>query len=211
MRLPDLLVMHTQPIHLLIVDGTLEDYHHEHPAPTDVPGEYAFSFTPAKTAPYRIFADVVPVDTGLQEYPFADFPTAAAPDTNPPLKRPNRFVSTAGGLRFTLSFTAPDSELPRAGRVQSLRVTVSDEAGAPATKLEPVMNAFAHLVGFYEDRRTVVHLHPVGPDTLAPTARGGPELDFNFFPPKAGLLRLYCQVQAGGGMIFAPFDVNVAP
>src|SRR6266446_9816790 len=65
----DLLVMHTQPIHLLIVDPSLGDYHHEHPTPTETPGEYAFNFTPAKTAPYRIWADLVPVSTGVQEYP----------------------------------------------------------------------------------------------------------------------------------------------
>ena len=42
----DLLVMHTERIHLLIVDRSLLDYHHEHPVATDTPGEYAFTFTP---------------------------------------------------------------------------------------------------------------------------------------------------------------------
>ena len=76
----DLLVTHTQPIHLLIVDpAALEDYHHEHPVPTGTPGEYAFSFVPAKATGYRVFADVVPTATGVQEYPSADLPGMAAP------------------------------------------------------------------------------------------------------------------------------------
>jgi hypothetical protein len=32
-----------------------------------------------------------------------------------------------------------------------------------------------------------------------------------FFPPKAGFIRLYCQVLIDGEMIFAPFNVNVVP
>ena len=63
--------MHTQPIHLLIGETGLGDYHHEHPMPTATPGEYVFLSTPAKTWCYRIRADVVPVDSGVQALPFA--------------------------------------------------------------------------------------------------------------------------------------------
>ena len=72
--LPDLTVTHTQPIHLLIVDPALGDYHHEHPTPTSTPGEYAFTFTPRSGSAYRIFADVTPTSSGIQEYPFTDLP-----------------------------------------------------------------------------------------------------------------------------------------
>ena len=73
----DLIVVHTQPIHLLIVDRSLGDYHHEHPTPTETPGEYAFHFTPRRPGPYRIWADVVRGDTGVQEYVVADVPATA--------------------------------------------------------------------------------------------------------------------------------------
>ncbi|MES2571534.1 MAG: hypothetical protein V4710_15955 [Verrucomicrobiota bacterium] len=49
---------------------------------------------------------------------------------------------------------------------------------------EPVMNAFAHLIGFYNDYQTVVHLHSSGGDILTPEARGGPSLGFQFFHPR---------------------------
>jgi hypothetical protein len=42
----DLIETHTKKIHLLIIDSSLTDYHHEHPVPTRNPGEYTFSFTP---------------------------------------------------------------------------------------------------------------------------------------------------------------------
>jgi hypothetical protein len=48
----DLREVHTQRIHLLIVDKSLSDYHHEHPNQTGKPGQYDFSFTPQKPGPY---------------------------------------------------------------------------------------------------------------------------------------------------------------
>ena len=81
----------------------------------------------------------------------------------------------------------------------------------PLTRLEPVMAAFAHLVGFYDDGRTVVHLHPAGGEITNPGLRGGPTLDFKFYPPKSGFLRLYAQVQVDGQAVFASFNLNVAP
>src|SRR6185295_13358412 len=66
--LEDLREVHTKKIHLLIVDPSLVDYHHEHPVPTGIPGEYAFRFTPRTRGPYRAFADVQPLLTGFQEY-----------------------------------------------------------------------------------------------------------------------------------------------
>jgi hypothetical protein len=206
--LADLLVMHTQPIHLLIVDPTLGDYHHEHPTPTGTPGEYAFAFTPMNDGPYRVWADLVPAATGLQEYPVVDLPGAARGGTL--VKGEDRLEATAGGLRFKLTHVKPGGGGLRAGQIANLLIAVSDADGKPVRTLEPVMNAFAHLVGFYEDFQTVVHLHPAGGDVVNPELRGGPSMGFKFYPPKAGFLRHYCQVMVAGQMIFAPFDMNIA-
>ena len=203
----DLLVMHTQPIHLLVVDPSLTDYHHEHPVPTATPGEYAFSFTPTKNAPYRIWADVVPADSGVQEYPAVELAGTGAADSIGDMS--GRFDTLAGGLRFRLTFE--NGALPRAKQVRIMQIEVSDAAGKPVRKLEPVMNAFCHLVGFYEDYRTVVHLHPEGGDILRDDLRGGPVMGFKFYPPRAGFIRVFCQVVVDGKTIFAPFNVNVAP
>ena len=205
----DLMVMHTQPIHLLIEDPSLGDYHHEHPAPTKTPGEYEFSFTPKKTAPYRIWADLVPQATGVQELPFADLPSGGKAE--PITDTENRFTSAAGGYRFTLSFNDGDHMPTNAGKTRAMGITVTDPKGKPITKLEPVMNAFCHLVGFYDDCRTVLHLHPTGGDIGDPKLRGGPALGFMLFAPKAGFIRLYCQVMIDGKMLFAPFNLNVEP
>jgi hypothetical protein len=56
-----------------------------------------------------------------------------------------------------------------------------------------------------------VHIHPEGGDILRDDLRGGPMMSFKFYPPRAGFLRLFCQVVVNGKTIFAPFNVNVAP
>jgi hypothetical protein len=205
----DLMVMHTQPIHLLIEEPGLGDYHHEHPVPTATPGEYAFAFTPAKTAPYRIWADLVPTTTGIQELPFADLPSTG--QGQPPADTANRFTATAGGYQFALNSREGPQVPVKAGASRRMTIQVSDAAGNPVTCLEPVMEAFAHLVGFHDDFKTVVHLHPTGGDILNPALRGGPALGFMIYAPRPGFVRLYCQISIGGKMIFAPFNLNVVP
>ena len=59
----DLQVVHTRPIHLLIVDASLDDYQHVHPTPGRRPGEWDFTFRPRYGGSYRIFADFTPVAT----------------------------------------------------------------------------------------------------------------------------------------------------
>lgn len=205
----DLMVMHTQPIHLLIEEPALGDYHHEHPVPTKVSGEYEFTFTPRKTAPYRIWADLVPMATGVQELPTADL--SSDDKATPVMDKATKFASEAGGYSFQLTLGNGADLPPKSQQARGMTVTITDAAGKPVTQLEPVMNAFAHLVGFHEDYGTVIHLHPTGGDVLSPDARGGPSLSFVLFPPKPGFIRLYCQVSIGGRMLFAPFNVNVDP
>ncbi len=207
--LADLMVMHGQPIHLLLEDPSLTDYHHQNPVPGKTPGEYEFSFTPKKTAPYRIWADLVPRSTGLQELPFTDLPSSgkAAPieDTE------TRLTSSAGVYQFALTFNDGIHSPIVAGKARAMSITVTDPEGRPITRLEPVMNAFCHLVGFYDDYRKVVHLHPTGGEIGDQKLRGGPALGFMFFAPEAGFIRLYGHVQIDGKAILAPFNLNVEP
>ncbi len=68
----DLLVAHTQKLHLLIVDPTLTDYQHVHPVPGRRPGEWTFQFIPRFGGLYRLFADFTPVATGRGLYASTD-------------------------------------------------------------------------------------------------------------------------------------------
>jgi len=200
----DLITAHTERIHLLIIDSSLSDYHHEHPRPTSVAGEYAFSFTPRKAGGYFVWADLRPEPLGLQEY--ATTVISALVPAEPLTDRTVNHKVTVDGLNYELTFATDQLTVDRPipGR---LRITQAD--GTPFAQLEPFMAAFAHLVGFNEDCKTVLHIHPKGPPALNPKERGGPELEFQLYTHKPGFVRLFAQVQIGGASKFAPFGIQI--
>jgi len=202
----DLIETHTKKVHLLIVDSSLSDYHHEHPAPTRNPGEYSFSFTPAKPGSYRVWADVRPYPLGLQEYAMTDIPATTTGEllTN----RTVNLKATVDGLNYELILPQKTVQV---GRPVLARLRITTAEGKGFTQLEPLMNAFAHLVGFNEDHKTVTHMHPKGPPVLDPAARGGPELEFRIYAVRPGFVRLFAQVQIEGRSRFVPFGVQIAP
>jgi hypothetical protein len=204
--LTDLIETHTKKIHLLIIDHSLTDYHHEHPKPTDKLGEYVFSFTPQRPGSYRVWADLRPYPLGLQEYVIADLP-ASTPD--PPLTdRTLTNKVSVDGLNYELFL---DRLVIRVGTPLHARLRITSPDGNGFDQLQPIMATFAHIVGFNEDHETVMHIHPMGPPVLDPNARGGPELDFQIYGIKPGFVRLFAQVQIGGASRFAPFGIRVEP
>lgn len=204
--LADLREVHTQKIHLLIIDPSLTDYHHEHPQPTQTAGEYAFTFTPRRSGSYRVWADLRPAATGFQEYVRADIAGEGPPA--PLTDKTAALHAEVEGLRYDL--TLAQSEI-KAGQPVAARLRITDSEGAPFAQLEPIMATYAHLVGFGADYQTVLHMHPQGPPALDPHARGGPELEFLFYAPQPGFIRLFAQVQIGGVSKFAPFGLLVKP
>jgi hypothetical protein len=200
----DLLVVHTQPIHLLVIDQSLGDYHHIHPKPTANPGEYAFTFTPRKPGPYAVYADIVPLATGRQEYARTDIPGAADPEklTN----KDTVLKAEVEDLTYTLKFN--QEHLVRGDALVG-KLHISRTADhEPFTRLEPLMGVFAHFVGFHEDHESLIHIHPLGPDPVPVGSHGGPDLDFQFIPQKSGFVRFFAQVQIGGADKFVPFQLN---
>jgi len=202
----DLKEAHTERIHLLINDLSLSDYHHEHPTATATPGEYAFTFTPSKPGPYRVWADLVPVATGAQEYAIADL--AASTKSEPITNRTPSTVAEVDGLKYTITFENPTL---KAGEAALGKLTITKADGTPFNALEPVMGAYAHIVGFGEDLKSIAHIHPMGAEPTKPTDRGNGELEFHLLPSKPGLMRLYAQVRIGGEDKFAPFTLEIQP
>ncbi len=198
-----LIETHTRKIHLLIVDQSLIDYHHEHPQPTDIPGDYTFEFTPRKPGHYYAWADVRPLPLGLQEYEKAIIAGTGNPE--PISDKATRLGSDSEGFHFELNIENGEIKV---GKVSIARLRITRD-GKDFTQLEPVMAAFAHLVGFNEDGETVLHMHPTGPPILDERERGGPVLEFKIYATKPGFTRFFAQVQIGGLQVFAPFGFQV--
>jgi hypothetical protein len=206
-RLSDLEETHTRKIHLLVSDISETDYHHEHPEPAG-DGEYAFSFTPQRPDTYRVWADLLPVQTHVQQYSVADIPSSTPRQGKMAENEPENRHAEIDGYKFDLSF---EKELIHERETVGGKLRVTQPDGQPCNKLGVVMGAFGHFVGFGDDFATVLHLHPVGPLITDPEARGGPELPFYFRSNKTGLIRLFAQVKIEGKDFFPRFVLRVQP
>ena len=204
---PDQLeVAHTERLHLLIVDETLTDYHHEHPVPGEKPGEYTFEFSPRAGGTYFIWADIVPTATGKQEYARAQVKVKG-----PAATKERTVTSTAEASGYRFRFSTENDEPLQAGKATLVKIKVATFDGKPFDQLEPVMGAFAHMVAFPEDVGSVTHVHPMGREPEAASERGGPELSFHVQPDKPGFHKIFLQTQIGGQEVYAAFVQNVQP
>lgn len=199
-------IAHTEKLHLLIIDQTLTDYHHEHPVAGAKPGEYQFDFTPHHGGTYFIWADVVPTATGQQEYAHTQVQVHGPPPS--PDKTLNT-IASSDGLKFSLT-TEADADL-QAGQGTVVHVAVTTSDGKKFQQLEPVMGAFAHMVAFPDDLGSVMHVHPMGKEPQSPNERGGPQLSFHVEPEQAGFHKFFLQVQVDGKQVFAAFGQKVQP
>lgn len=200
--LNDLKEVHTKKIHLLIIDSSLTDYHHVHPTVATNSGEFQFSFIPKKPGFYRVWADITPVTTDQEEYLISDL--AAETKGEPITDRKPNFVAKVDDLTLNLSF---DKNPLKVGQPALGKLKIVNDKGEVFSQLEPVMGAYAHLVGFSEDYQTIAHIHPMGTEPTKATDRGTGELTFHLVPKKPGLIRLFAQIRIKGEDKFAAFTL----
>lgn len=224
----DLRMNHDHLLHVMVVDAGLEDYAHAHPT-ANADGTFTFTFTPRLDRPYRLWADFQLAhaeqegghshgdeshgDQSHGEEAHADHaePTYASTDLAvgagavPAFAAPQSLRAEAGGLRFQLSLPSA----LQAGEATQAQLAVVSADGQPFTQLEPLMGAYAHIVGFNPGATTMLHVHPEGAAPANAAARGGPVISFTLEPQNPGPQRLFVQVQANGAEIFVPFTVIV--
>ncbi len=212
----DLLVMHTRKLHLLVIDPTLGDYQHLHPEPGAKDGEWVFAFTPRSGGVYRLFADFTPTATGRGLYAGTELAVAGVKEREgdatvlrgggtPPTAETEKMAVVRGGFVFSLSV---DGGVLEAGKVADLAFTITREGGGEVP-LEPVMDAYAHLVAFDEARSGFAHLHPNEADLAKKPDATEPRLTFKITIPLRGRYVIWAQVNLGGTETFVAFPVSV--
>lgn len=195
----DLKTVHTKKLHLLVVDPSLTEYHHLHPV-YGKNGEWTVYFLPEKTSKFRVWADITPVK-GNHEYMMTDIGTA---NQEYKIDKTVNTTATNGEYKFDLSL---DGKL-KAGVATMAKIKVSKN-GKPFNQLEPVMGAYAHVVGFVEDYKSIMHIHPMGKEPETADERGGDVLEFHIETEKAGFVKLFAQFKIDGKDVFVPFGVMV--
>jgi len=202
----DLLVVQTKPIHLLIVDPSLDDYQHVHPVAGRRPGEWSFQFHPRFGGTYRIFADFTPVATSRGLYSETELAVDGPPNPVRAGTQTPSWRAQAAGFDFALD---PDALPLRAGVPANLRLVVTRPGGGPVP-IEPIMGAFAHLVAFDTERSGFAHIHPNETDLSRRPDPRTPAFTFKVTIPSAGRYVIWSQVNLGGAETYAPFWFDVA-
>jgi hypothetical protein len=193
---------HGERVHLFLLDSSFTDYHHVHPRAARKPGEYEFEFAPRKPGPYRMWVELHVAPFGFRQYASLDLPGRGSGEAKTAADRQTTFEQD--GIKYELL----TGEL-RAGVASRLKLRVTQD-GKPCAQLEPFMEAFAHLVGFGENYRTILHTHPLMTAVTNTAARGGPELEFQILPTEPGNMTFFAQVKINGQMKTAPFHLRVA-
>lgn len=202
LKIDELKEVHTQKIHVLIIDPSLSDYHHVHPVIDSKKQDFVFSFTPKKTGAYQMWVDITPIKTNKQEFLVTDLGTSPL---NPLVKEKVVLNTKMSPYEFTLTL---DSK-PKAGQEVMATITVTKN-GKPFTKLEPVMGAFAHVVGFSGDHASILHIHPMGKEPTRESDRGGAELMFHIGLKKTGFVKLFAQFRINEQDVYVPFAIKVS-
>ena len=192
-------VVHERPLHLFVVDRTLEYFAHVHP---DRIADGRFDVElPLPPGEYMVVADFAPAGGApqtLQRAVFAPGADASRSHRAPGLAdTPRR--QTAAGLIVTMA-----GELI-AGETETLTFSFTDAAtgGAPGD-LEPYLGAPAHLLAASADLTDVQHAHP---ESAAGAIR---QVAFDVTPAAAGAYKLWLQFQRRGQVVTVPFVMHVA-
>lgn len=201
----ELAVVHTKKLHVFVVDDGLKDYHHLHPEPTSTPGEFAFSFTPKTGHDYQCFAELTTQTDGQAHRLHTELAAEKTRRVLPAITT-NTDVNM-DGLQFAWRAEQP----LRQGEPCMVDVSIRDASGKTYDKLEPVMGAYAHLVGFSANGGGMVHCHPLGREPQSTAERGVGTLQFHVEPEVAGATQFFLQIQKNGQDVFVPFGQYVAP
>ncbi len=197
----DIAVSHTEKLHLLCVDESLEDYQHVHPEEV-APGLFEFTLTPAHGGRYKIFLDFIMMRSGsrvLLQDTFVVDGARPKPDWGGALQ--------AQSGKFSFALKMPSGAIA-AGQKQAIELEVLDTTTGKPARFEPVMGAYAHLVAFDSARRGFAHFHPLNQDEeLWDASLAG--LQFSFNLGEAGAYRLWVQVCLEGRERFIPFNLKV--
>lgn len=204
----ELAVTHTEKMHVMVIDPSLEDYHHVHPKAVGIDGIYQFDFTPTRAGNYRVFTEIVPQRSRSQAIALSELEVAGEAGV---AAFAHSTESVVDGVRFELEGLPTEIKTNRDYR---LELKVAGAAGAPIA-LETVMGAKGHMVAFDAAGKGFAHMHPVDSVASARTAGLGTasktstDLAFLFNVPNPGWYRVFAQIQVDGQDVFGRFDLQV--
>lgn len=197
MPVTDFQIVHTQPLHLIIVRTDGAQFRHLHPV-LDESGIWSLPLNWAVAGSYRLYADFVPTATG--ESLTLTSTVEVAGEFIPDRASLPRLTAQLAGYDVTLAGQLSASE--------SAELTLSvSHGGRPVTTLQPYLGAYGHLVVLREGDLAFLHVHPEGTEP-AGDSLSGPAVTFTTQAPTQGRYLLYLEFQVDGVVHTAEFVVD---
>jgi hypothetical protein len=197
----ELAMTHTKKMHVMVVDPSLQDYHHVHPQADGLNGQYTFEFTPTRAGAYQVFTEIVPLRTRRQIIGTGVIEVAGSASA---MEFERNTQSVVDGIRFDIG------EVPEklgTGSDYRFDLTVAAVDGG-AVDLEDIMGAKGHMVAFDAAGKGFAHMHPIDSVLSSESERSG-GLAFLFNVPNPGWYRVFAQIQVEGREVFGHFDLEV--
>ena len=145
---------HTEKIHLLAVDPSLDDYQHLHPVPDSIfDGVWRFTITPRHFGQYRVFLDLIPIRSPRRVLLSDTFEVSGG---EPIIANKTTSLShIIGNRKFELEVRKSESD----GDEFIFKFKARDSNRRPLT-LRPVMghmHTWSHLTG--KERGLLIFIH----------------------------------------------------
>lgn len=186
---------HEKPVRVLIVSKDLRRFAHEHPITAG--DSFRLTHTFAEAGEFFLIVDYQGPNHGQIVDRHRVRVGGPAPSIVPLIESPRS--QRTDGLEFTLR---TEGEL-RKGEVAVLHFDVTDVAtNLPVANLEPYLGTKAHFVVLSSDGEDFVHAHALD--------GGGPaRVSAQAVFPRAGLYKLWIQVQRSGEVVTVPFVLRI--
>jgi len=198
-----LIVSHTERIHLLVVSDDLVDYQHVHPEPTSVRGQYKFTLTPRQAGSYRAYFDFIVAASLRRALVDKSFEVGGVASA---VAAPSGLCLSVeqDGRRYLLQTESSDFHAAETIRFD---LKVEEISSGATAQLQEVMGALAHLVAFDPTRNGFAHMHPLLP--YQADAEIPDRIPFAFNAVQSGHYRIWAQLRIEGDDVFVPFDLPV--
>lgn len=198
----DLAIVHTERLHMFVIDETLEDYHHVHPQEAEGAGNFTFSFEPRRAGTYTLYAESVAqrsrsVVIARSTIEIGDSPSAAFVESS------LMDADLPEGVEFSFEalggFAVP-------GYPNDVVIRIQSPEGNPI-QFEETMGSLCHLAAFDRDGRGFAHLHPLDEGVGVGTEETSFSFVFNTNEP--GDYKFWAQFMLNGKDLFVPFKLTV--
>ncbi len=200
----DLSETYTKKLHLLIVDKSLNDYHHIHPEYNAEKGVFTASFIPNTQNEYSVWSNFKLQENGQNIVSQNTIPSLRNYNIAPSIQHTN--IIETDDIKIELEATPPLTS----GKDSNLLCKIISKSGKPV-KLEEIMGAQAHLVGFTKDGDSMIHCHPLEEKISTKTDSQNAELKFHIAPEKEGFTKFFLQMKIKGKETIIPFGQYITP